>query len=92
MDETKINRQLGTKWFTFYTKIRPWITCITTFAILIDFFQYIDLYTYFWWMLVYFIASITQAILSIVVFFKSKGKMIYCYLSFLVPCPQLYYR
>ena len=73
MDKTKINRQLGTKWFTFYTKVRPWITCFFSIAIFVDFFQYTDLYFYFWWMLLYFMASIAQVVLSVIVFFKSKG-------------------
>lgn len=30
MDSTSINKSLGTKWFTFYTKVRPVFICIST--------------------------------------------------------------
>ena len=73
MNETKMNRQLGTKWFTFYAKVRPWPVCFTALSLLVDFFQYIDLYFSFWWMFLYFASGITQSVLAIIVFIKSKG-------------------
>ena len=73
MQEEKMNRQLGTKWFTFYAKIRPWLACLTSLTIIVDFSQYMDVYFSYWWMLLYFLTSITQPILAIIVFAKSKG-------------------
>lgn len=72
MNDT-INRQLGTKWFTFYTKVRPWFACIMVLSVIGDFIQYQEVYTTFWWMMVYFLAALIQPILCIVVFVKSQG-------------------
>lgn len=73
MDNLKMNRQLGTKWFTFYTKVRPWFACITAITVIADFMQYQEIYTSYWWMMVYFIAALIQPVLCIVVFAKSQG-------------------
>lgn len=73
MSETKMNRQLGTKWFTFYVKIRPWLLCLTSLTIIVDFFQYTDIYFNYWWMLLYFVTGIVQPVLAIIVFAKSEG-------------------
>ncbi len=73
MGETKMNRQLGTKWFTFYTKVRPWLACLMSLTIIVDFFQYMDVYFSYWWMLLYFIAGVAQPVLAIMVFAKSGG-------------------
>lgn len=73
MDNLKMNRQLGTKWFTFYTKVRPWFACITAIAVIVDFMQYQEVYTSYWWMIVYFIAALVQPVLCIIVFVKSQG-------------------
>ena len=71
MGETKMNRQLGTKWFTFYVKVRPWIAFLTSLTIIVDFFQYVDVYFGYWWMLLYFLAGVAQPVLAIMVFVKS---------------------
>ena len=71
-----MNRSLGTKWFTFYTKVRPWFACIATLNVVVDFFNYVEVYTSFWWTMLYFAVSITQAILAIIVFTKSRGDYI----------------
>lgn len=68
-----MNKQLGTKWFTFYTKVRPWLACLSTLTIVVDFIQYTEIYAKTWWLMLYFFAGITQAVLSIMVFVKSKG-------------------
>lgn len=73
MEGTKMNRQLGTKWFTFYAKIRPWIACLASLAIIVDFFEYMDVYFSYWWMLLYFLTGIAQPVLAIMVFVKSEG-------------------
>lgn len=71
MKET--NRELGIKWFTFYTKVRPWLTCLSSLSIIRDFFEYADVYFDYWWMVLYFLASLAQPVLAIMVFAKSKG-------------------
>lgn len=72
MDATRMNKQLGTKWFTFYAKIRPWLICITTLTAIADFAQYVDVYTGHWWLLLSFVATLIHPILSIIVFVKSS--------------------
>ena len=73
MDNLKMNRQLGTKWFTFYTKVRPWFACITAITVIADFMQYQEVYTGYWWMMVYFLAAPVQPVPCIIVFVKSQG-------------------
>lgn len=73
MDNIKMNRQLGTKWFTFYTKVRPWLACLTAITVIADFMQYQEIYTSYWWMMVYFLAALIQPVLCIMVFVKSQG-------------------
>ena len=72
MDDLKMNRQLGTKWFTFYTKVRPWLSCLGAIGVLGDFMEYQEVYLSYWWMMIYFLSSIAQSVLSIMVFIKSK--------------------
>lgn len=72
MDNIKMNTQLGTKWFTFFTKVRPWFACLTAIPTIVDFIEHIDLYLSIWWMLLAFIGTIVACILAIVVFIKSK--------------------
>lgn len=73
MNNLKMNRQLGTKWFTFYTKVRPWLACISVFSVIADFILYREVYTNYWWMSVYFLAALAQPVLCIMVFIKSQG-------------------
>lgn len=73
MYDLNMNKQLGTKWFTFYTKVRPWLACLSALTIVVDFIQYTEIYAKTWWLMLYFFAGITQAVLSIMVFVKSKG-------------------
>ena len=73
MNDLGMNTQYGTKWFTFYTKVRPWLVCVGVLQLLTDFFQYSDIYFSYWWLLLYFIVSIANPILGIMVFARSKG-------------------
>ena len=68
-----MNRQYGTKWFTFYTKIRPWFTVIGVSTVITEFIEYTDIYVNNWWLLLYFLNAIAQPILALIVFAKSKG-------------------
>ena len=72
MGELQMNKQLGTKWFTFYTKVRPWLACLMIFSTLGDFFQYPDVYLSRWWLLLYLLGAIAQPILCIIVAVKSS--------------------
>ncbi len=73
MDSLHMDRTRGTKWFTFYTKVRPWFACITTLTVITDFLQYVDVYMSYWWMMLYFLGAIAQVILAIMVLVKSRG-------------------
>ena len=68
-----MNKQLGTKWFTFYTKVRPWLACLSVFGILSDFLKNAEIYKSFWWLMLYLFVSIAQPLLALVVFVKSQG-------------------
>lgn len=72
MGDLQMNKQLGTKWFTFYTKVRPWLACLMIFSTLGDFFQYPDVYLSRWWLLLYLLGAIAQPILCIIVAVKSS--------------------
>lgn len=76
MEHTKTTKQLGTKWFTFYTKVRPWIACLMVFSVIGDFMRFSKVYTSYWWLLLYLIASLAQPILSVIVAIKSSGDYI----------------
>ena len=73
MDNLNMNRQLGTIWFTFYTKVRPWLSCLSVFTVIADFMLYQEVYIRYWWMMVYFLAALVQPVLCIMVFVKSQG-------------------
>lgn len=71
-----MNKPLGTKWFTFYTKVRPCISCVTGFSLIIDFIQYSDLYSSNGWLIFLFLIQIVQPVLDIIVMIKSYGNYI----------------
>lgn len=67
-----MNRMLGTKWFTFYTKVRPAIAVLASFTVISDFFQYTSVYFYYWWLLLSFLMVIAQLAFCILVAVKSS--------------------
>lgn len=71
-----MNRQFGTKWFTFYSKVRPCIACLSVFTIVVEFVQDTEAYFSNLWLLSYFVASIMQPILCIIVLIKSFGNYV----------------
>ena len=73
MDSSQMDRSRGTKWFTFYTKVRPWLACINALPVIMDFFQYVDAYASCWWLMLYFLGEMAQVVLAIMVFVKSRG-------------------
>lgn len=72
MDTISMNKQLGTKWFTFYTKVRPWLACFTCLTVIMDFVQHTDIYLSNFFLLVYFAGAIAQPVLSVIVAIKSE--------------------
>ena len=74
MCSTGMNRQLGTKWFTFYTKVRPCIASIISLSAIVDVILYAELYFSYWWMTLYLLVGLAQPILSIVVALKSNNE------------------
>lgn len=68
-----MNPQYGTKWFTFYTKVRPWLGALAVIPTVTDFAQYTSVYMGNAWLFIYFVAAITQAVLNFLVLNKSKG-------------------
>ncbi len=71
MTQIVLNKQLGTKWFTFYAKVRPWLSCVTLLTLLLDFFRYPEVYFSSFWFVLYLLLGIAQPILAIIVFTKS---------------------
>lgn len=76
MDNINMNQQLGTKWFTFYTKVRPFLACLLVITTIVDFIQYPDVYFDYWWLLLSLVAAIVQPILCIIVAVKSNENYI----------------
>ena len=76
MNDLHMSRKFGTKWFTFYTKVRPWLACLATLSVVLDFLQYVDVYTGYWWMMLYLAGAVVQAVVGIMAFVKSCGDYI----------------
>ncbi len=76
MNNLNMNTQLGTKWFTFFTKVRPWLGCIAAIPIVVDFMEYPDLYMDSFWLILHLFMAIAHVALNIMVFTKSKGNYI----------------
>ena len=66
-----MNTLFGTKWFTFYTKIRPWIVLLFTLVPVADFLQYTNIYLSNPILILSLATSIAQMLLCIWVRFKS---------------------
>lgn len=73
MNTLKNNKPLGTKWFAFYTKIRPWLTCFSALTIVIDFVKYSATYLSIWWLFLSFAANMATSVLAVLTFVKAKG-------------------
>lgn len=67
-----MNQQLGTAWFIFYAKVRPWLACLSSLIVFLDFLMHTEFYLLYWWLLLYFLVSITLAVLAVITFFKSR--------------------
>ena len=69
-----MNRQLGTKWFTFYTKVRPCIVYFSTFLVVLNFLIDPTIYTSNLLMMISFLGQIEHCILSFIVLALSCGE------------------
>ncbi len=67
-----MNTQMGTKWFTFYTKIRPWFALITMFANILNFMIYTDIYVEHFGLFVGFLGYIANFILCVIAAIKAN--------------------
>ena len=68
-----MNKELGTKWFTFYTRVRPWFAAIAALASIVNFAQYPSVFLNNIGLLIAFGATIAQTVLSIIVAVKADG-------------------
>ena len=73
MNNLSMNMQYGTKWFTFFTKVRPWLSCVMVFSAITEFVEYTDIYLSNWWLMLYLAVAIAFPVLNIMVFIKSRG-------------------
>lgn len=64
-----MNRQLGTKWFTFYTKVRPWFSVVGALLLALNARVYMN----DWYLLLDFIGAVVNAVLAVIVWVKSSG-------------------
>ena len=67
-----IDTQKGTLWFTFYTKVRPWLSCVSALPALALFIRFREACMSQWWLLLLFLAAVAQPILGVIVFVKSR--------------------
>lgn len=68
-----MNKELGTKWFTFYAKVRPWLGCFIVLLTINDFMQYKEIYMHYWWLMLDFLVRLVRVVFGILVYAKSKG-------------------
>lgn len=67
------NKNLGCKWFVFYSRVRPFSAIFFTIPCFIDFFEYIDVYMSNLWLVLSFAGTVTGVVLCVMVFIKSFG-------------------
>ena len=92
MNNLNMNTQLGTKWFTFFTKVRPWLGCIMMFSTITEFVEYTDIYLSNWWLMLYLAVAIALPVLNIMVFVKSRGDYVE-FVSFVIrKSSRVYFR
>ena len=64
---------MGTKWFTFYTKVRPILSGLFLLAVLESFRLNLAIYTKIWWLTLSFAGAVAQFVLCILIAVKSGG-------------------
>ena len=70
---SEMDRSQGTKWFTFYTKVRPCITYFSTGIVAIDFFLNKDIYMNHLLLQLDFLGTLVNAVLALIVLVLSCG-------------------
>ncbi|MGI6510506.1 MAG: hypothetical protein ACOX1L_08055 [Erysipelotrichaceae bacterium] len=73
MNKTNLNKPLGTKWFTFYTKIRPWIIIVFGFKTYFEFLSEVNHDITLWSLLLFLFVTLAHSFLCILVFNISSG-------------------
>lgn len=73
MEQTTMDQTLGTKWFKFYTKVRPWLACFSALVVLFDFIEYTDTYLNHWWLLLHLAVAVACPVLGFMVAKRAKG-------------------
>ena len=68
-----MNKLMGTKWFTFYTKVRPILSGLFLLAVLASFRLNLAIYTKIWWLTLFFAGAVVQFVLCILIAVKSGG-------------------
>ena len=76
MMDITMNQEYGTKWFTFYTKVRPWLSLIGFIALLNNILDYPQVYLYNIWFTISMLVSVALIILYFSVRAKSKGNYV----------------
>lgn len=76
MDRVNMKTELGTKWFTFFTKVRPWLSILVACAAFSEFIKNIETYQQYWWQWFYLLLSVATVVLQVLVFAKSRGNYI----------------
>lgn len=66
-----MNKELGTAWFTFYTKVRPILVFLLFLGTIADFAQYYTVYFSHIGLLIALVSNITAVVLSVMVAIKS---------------------
>ncbi len=69
-----MNKDYGTKWFTYFTKYRPYFSCAYPIAVVLGWMVLYDNANV--WLILDFFAALTSAILNMIVYEKSKGDYI----------------
>ena len=68
-----MNKLMGTKWLTFYTKVRPILSGLFLLAVLASFRLNLAIYTKIWWLTLFFAGAVAQFVLCILIAVKSGG-------------------
>ena len=76
MDKINMRTEMGTKWFTFYTKWRPWLVVLSACGIFKDFEEHTAIYLEHWVLWPYLLFAITAVVLQMCVFVKSKNNYV----------------
>lgn len=76
MDKINMRTEMGTKWFTVYTKWRPWLVVLSACGIFKDFEEHTAIYLGHWVLWPYLLFAITAVVLQMCVFVKSKNNYV----------------